>query len=377
MDPNEVIDIKNKIASLGESIDDISKVVSALKIDKQIVILSNAPIPPGTACRLTFDSKGLILKGEDLRIDDIPDIPLGKITGLEKILNNKLEATSVSTTDAKTVRAKIKAGTGIKINYDEDGLITSSADLLLSDIPDLSIAKIIGLGDRLTLIESQFNTISDEVKVSTIIPGTFPKITYGPDGKVISGCKLSIDDIPIDLITKLNILESRIPQLASQQTLDALVQDVQNKINFNTSITPGVYTKVKVDGKGLVTFGNILDITDLPEIQIKDITNLDSSLRKKADQSDLVELMNTVSSLSNNNGSSEIVKMQNDLSTKANDEDLKNTNNKVENLQRVFTSLIDTLPSEFIVNQLKQIQDTLSTLGGRVTTLERQLKIPV
>ena len=377
MNVDEVIDIKNNITRLGVSIDDITKVIAALKIDKQMVLSANTPIPPSVACRVTYDPKGLILKGEDLRIDDIPELPLGKITGLEKILNRKLEVDSTKSVDTTIVRAKIQAGTGIKINYDEDGLITSSTDLLLSDIPDLSIAKIIGLEDRLTFMESQFNNGSDEeVKEETITPGTFTKITYGPNGKIISGCKLSIDDIPMDLIIKLNTIENRIPNLASQQTLEALIQDVQKKAYSNPPITPGTYTKVKVDDQGLITFGGILNINDLPELQMKDITNLESTLRKKADQSDLIDLMNTVSSISNNNGSSEIVQMQNDLLIKADKEDLRTTDNKIENLQNTINTLVDNLPSEFIINQLKQIQETLNTLSGRVTTVERQLKIP-
>lgn len=380
MNPEEIIYIKNKIATLGESIGDIQKLISGLKIDRQMLVSSNTPIAPGIACRLTFDSKGLILKGENLRIEDIPELPLEKITGLIRILGNKLEADSVNTIkskDTNAIRNKIQAGTGLRINYDEDGLIVSSSDvLLLSDIPDLPMEKITGLVDKLLFLESQISNISnEEIIEKTITPGTFPKVTFSSDGKVVSGSKLTIDDIPMDLITKMNTIESRIPLLASQQTVEGLIENVKGKLNSNALITPGVYTKVTVDDKGLITLGDVISIKDLPEIQINNITNLESTLRKKADQKDLIELMNTVASISSNNGSNEFTKLQNELVSKASDQDLKNTINRVDNIQRLVDTLVEKLPSEYIVEQLKQIQEALSTLSGRVASLEQQIKI--
>lgn len=378
MNPGEIIYIKNRIAFLGESIEDISKVIAALKIDRQLVLSSNKIIPPGVACRVTYDSKGLIIKGEDLRIEDIPELPIEKITGLKKILESKFESSAVAVKEQVVTRTKIKAGTGTKVNYDDDGYITSSADLLESDIPDLSISKIVGLEDRLNFISSQIGNISKEEIVEEIItPGTFPKITYDKYGRVIKGSKLSMDDIPMDLITKMNIIEDRIPLLASQQTVEALMQNVEGKVNSNGSINPGTYTKVNVDEQGLVTLGSTLTMRDLPEIRIKDITGLERALRGKAEQSDLVQLMNSVSSLVDNNRPSELIGIQNELSSKVSEGDLRVVANKVDGIQRLIDTLVEKLPGELIIDQLNQIQKEISSLTGRINAIEQQLKIPV
>ena len=43
------------------------------KVDK------NTPITPATKCKITYDEKGLITKGDNLQASDIPGIPLAKI----------------------------------------------------------------------------------------------------------------------------------------------------------------------------------------------------------------------------------------------------------------------------------------------------------
>ena len=378
MNPQEIIDIKKQISVLGNSVQDLGKIISALKIDRQLVLSANSPIAPGAACRVSYDSRGLILKGEELRIEDIPDLPIQKITGLEKIIANEVRSRDTNSQQPVVVRTKIKPGTGTKINYDEDGFVVSSADLMESDIPVLSISKIVGLDDKLEFMKSQIENISKEEMVEkTITPGTFPKITFGPDGRVISGAKLTMDDIPMDLITRMTTLENRIPLLAAQQTVEALARDVNGKVNSNGGIAPGVYTKVSVDEQGLVLSGESLTIRDLPEIQMKDVTGLERTLRGKAEQSDLVELINTVSSMTTNNGSAEINWIKNQLATKASDEAVREAANRVDTIQRLMDTLVQKLPSDLIVDQLNQIQKDISSLSGRVSALEQQSKIEV
>jgi hypothetical protein len=344
-----------------------------------MLVASNNLIPPGIACRLTYDAKGLILKGEGLRVEDIPELPIEKITGLLKVLGNKLEPSALDNIKPKEdpFTNKIQAGTGTKINYNENGLITSSSDLLTSDIPELPMEKIQGLNDKLNFLESQINNTPDEnIEKFSVNPGTYTKVTYDSLGRITGGSKLSMDDIPMDLISKMNILESRIPLLASQQTVNAIIEDLKNKLNSNTPITPGIYTKMTVDEKGLVTFGESLTIKDLPEFQISNITNLESILRKKADQSDLIQLTNTVSSIVSNGGSTDIIRIQSELGSKASNDDLKVVSNKVDTVKQLVDTVIEKLPGDLIIEQLNQIQNTLSALSSRVTIIEKQLKIP-
>lgn len=44
-------------------------------------VAKNAAITAGTACKITYDAKGLVTKGEALEVADLPSIPVSKITG--------------------------------------------------------------------------------------------------------------------------------------------------------------------------------------------------------------------------------------------------------------------------------------------------------
>ena len=76
MTPEEIMYMKNKLNTLREDVTGIKESMSALKIDRQMVVPANAAIPPGIGCKITYDSKGLVLKGEGLSINDIPEIPM-------------------------------------------------------------------------------------------------------------------------------------------------------------------------------------------------------------------------------------------------------------------------------------------------------------
>lgn len=45
-------------------------------------VVKNADIAAGTACKITYDKKGLVTKGEALAAADIPTIPVSKVTGV-------------------------------------------------------------------------------------------------------------------------------------------------------------------------------------------------------------------------------------------------------------------------------------------------------
>lgn len=45
-------------------------------------VVKNADIATGTACKITYDKKGLVTKGEALAASDIPTIPVGKVSGV-------------------------------------------------------------------------------------------------------------------------------------------------------------------------------------------------------------------------------------------------------------------------------------------------------
>lgn len=56
---------------------------NSAKATAEKAVVANSAIDGGTACKITYDSKGLVTKGEALAATDLPsDIPIAKITGV-------------------------------------------------------------------------------------------------------------------------------------------------------------------------------------------------------------------------------------------------------------------------------------------------------
>ena len=119
-------------------------------------VTKNADITGATKCKITYDSKGLVTAGADLQATDIPNLASSKVTAMTGY-SKASSASSILTTDSlntaigkleKSIDGKISSNTAItgdtkcKITYDSKGLVTAGADLIASDIPDLSSTYI-------------------------------------------------------------------------------------------------------------------------------------------------------------------------------------------------------------------------------------------
>lgn len=387
MNTELILELRDKIENLSITVETMEKNINSLKINDQRRIDANNPIPPGIACKVAFDKNGLIISGIGLELSDIPQLGIDKINNLKQYLDNKasikdLEKFKVDITNMiNPTISKFNeiAGTGIKINYNSDGRIISSSELLVSDIPSLPITKIEGLVDVINDIKSKYiseDNIVEEIPNIKVNPGTYTKVNVDKYGRVTSGDKIGINDIPIEIINKLNSIESRMVNFASQNSIDIINKDLVNKITANKSITPGTYTKVKVDSKGLITSGEKLNIRDLPELSISDINGLDKIIRSKADESALINLTDTVSSMVNSISKvGEIDGIKNELSNKASEIDLKNIKSKINTFQNTLDNLVNKIPGDMIMDQLSQIMNEMSVLSGRISVIENHLNI--
>lgn len=386
MNTELIISLQNKIEELSSAIDIMGKTVNALKINDQRRLTSNTPIPPGIACKVAYDSNGLITRGTSLEVSDIPQLDIDKIINLKKHLDDKASLKdfekfkSAITEMIKPAVNKLSqiAGTGIKVNYNSDGRIVSSSDLLPSDIPVLPISKIEGLSDIISHLNIQkiSENAEDSIPNIKVNPGTYVKVSIDKYGRVITGEKLGMNDIPSELISKLNVIESKFVDIPSQQTIVAIQKNLVEKLDGNLPIIPGTFTKVKVDSKGLVTFGDKLNIRDLPELTISDITGLEKVIRDKADYKDFLSLSDTVSSLVNSlSAIGEISGIKNELHSKAKDEDVKKLSSSVSQIKHTLDSLVNRMPSDMISDQLTQIQNEVSMLSGKISAIENHLGI--
>ena len=100
-------------------------------------VTKNSDITGATKCKITYDKKGLVTKGEDLTADDIPNLEASKITS-GKLSNDRLPSDiSGFTVSAQDIKASDNIYLGhyieIKSNYEDlDITSTNSAKILFN-----------------------------------------------------------------------------------------------------------------------------------------------------------------------------------------------------------------------------------------------------
>ena len=375
--------MKDSIDELNKAVSSLTEIVHGLKINEQMYLKSNPSIPSGISTKVAYDKNGLIVGGSSLEISDIPEIPIEKVTNLRNELSHSISEDDLTRLKMELNSKLIKKGevvnTGTKINYDINGLVINSSDLLPADIPVLPITKIDGLSDLLDHITSQnennLKTSDNDDSDVKITPGVFPKITFNEKGKVVNGENLTMNDIPVELISKINDLESKLTLFASSSLVDSLRKNINSKLDANNNdTTPGVYTKVKVDRKGLVLSGDRLTLKDLPELNIKDIIGLDEALRNIPSIDQFMHLNDTVSSIMNiTDKISDVSKLQKSIENKVDNKDYRILENKVDNIQNLVDNLVDSIPNDSILTQLDYFNKEISNLSGRISTLENKI----
>lgn len=363
MNPKDFIELKTQVENIESVVIEVEKKIAALKIDHQLYLRANKPIKPAVACKVAFDANGLIVGFQDLTLSDIPELPISKVTGLE----DRVKALSEKLADVLSVMKDLQresgigpvVQTGIKTNVDKNGHVVSMGDLIPEDIPQLPISKIEGLEE---IIES--------LKTSAKSPVS---LTVEKSPTDVNRHKITMNDIPSELISRVNEIEAKFADFAPMHVVNTLSKSVSNKMDANTPIRPGTFTKVSVDSKGTVRNGGQLSLSDLPELTTDDIRDLPRLLRAKADRADLNSVLETVSTLASTDKKiSEVLKLGTAISTKAEDSEVKDIARKVTRLQDAVTSLSEQASGEMVMEELKKIMGEVSALSGRVNTLEQQ-----
>jgi hypothetical protein len=217
--------------------------------NKNNYVVSNTTITAGTKCKISYDSKGLVVGGSDLSASDIPNLSLSKITDvtatatevnvLHGITANTIELNYVDgvTSNIQTQlnnrvvkNNAISAGTATKITYDSKGLVTSGTSLSAGDIPDLTLAKITDV----TATAAEVNKLHGMTATTT-------ELNY-------------VHGVTSDIQTQIN-----------------------NRVIKNNDITGATKTKITYDSKGLVTAGADLVEDDIPSLHLSKVTDVTAS----------------------------------------------------------------------------------------------------
>ena len=174
-----VITLDGSVACWSEIYGDPKKSKALMALLNELLKLkvdSNELIEGDTKCKITYDEKGLVISGENLTIEDLPELllihikdiiataeevnilhgieitteELNRLKGLlvtaEEL--NKLAGLNLSIDDLNSVINKldknppITAGTYTKVKVDEKGLVVQGQKLSASDIPSIPLSKI-------------------------------------------------------------------------------------------------------------------------------------------------------------------------------------------------------------------------------------------
>lgn len=375
-----IADLQIKMNEMSENVANIKQQVNAHTIDIRRCLKANTQIPPGIGCKFAFDSNGLILKTIPLSPSDIPNIEIDSIKELREILNGKMSKSEFEKLKIISSNNSIKKSdeivmTGCKVNIDKNGFVVSISDLLPEDIPVIEMEGINGLIDRLKLIESTIESNHKKEDESFLVnPNTGCKISYDSKGRVIKSESLSMDDIPREIIRRLNEIESTNVDKASQSSITEIISKLNKKLDSNPSIQSGTYTKVTVDKNGLVIKGEKLVRSDLPSFSIQDINGLQSALRNKAEQSDITNIYNTLESLSSFvNKIGDINALRISLDHKAEQLELESLKLNLSTIQDTVNQIMINIPYDTINQCISNLEKEINNLSGRIAVLERKL----
>lgn len=78
-----------KMTALEKADNDNTTAIAAVKKTADAAVVANTAITGATATKITYDDKGLVTKGENLAVSDIPTLGISKIDGLQDALNGK------------------------------------------------------------------------------------------------------------------------------------------------------------------------------------------------------------------------------------------------------------------------------------------------
>lgn len=78
-----------KMKALEKADSDNTTAIAAVKKTANAAVVANEDITAGTATKITYDAKGLVTKGENLAVSDIPTLGISKIDGLQDALDGK------------------------------------------------------------------------------------------------------------------------------------------------------------------------------------------------------------------------------------------------------------------------------------------------
>ena len=183
----------------------------------------NNAVSGGASARngITYNNEGLITATAALVASDIPEATASAVGGVSVPSTGGLTVTAAG---ALSIDNTVTGTTRSGITFNDQGLITASADLVASDLP-LATASAVGAisiptsSAPLAISNTGVLTVAD----SGVTAGTYPKVTVSAKGFVTAGSNLAAGDIPDLAATKITTGQFSTAFLANDSiTMDKL-----------------------------------------------------------------------------------------------------------------------------------------------------------
>ena len=348
-----------------------SSELNALQIELQSKVPKNSGVPVGTYTKVIVDQNGLVTRGLKLEESDIPNISIQRVIGLEGILGSITRDTPVV-----KQRRTIESGTGTKINYDKFGHVISSSRLLENDIPELSMSKISGLNKKIDDLMNMMNAGNDDTDIHTVNPGTHTKVSYDSSGRIIKGSSLEMEDLPVRLLSQLNLMESNQLNYVTIESMNRMQRLIDSKVSRpNVVYDDNYHTKVRFNSDGMMISSQPLSLSDLPKLSISDISDLRNELNSKVTSREISELRNDMNDLVGSTVTSRMRSFTSQLESKADKSELNSISRDIKNINGTVSRILTSLPPDSLVSNFEEFRQLLFNLVGRINVIESKLGI--
>lgn len=260
----------------------------AEKISKRV-----EPLVAGTHSKITYDENGLVVAGEDLSIEDLPELHLNNIVDVEATARevNKLHNLEATTEELdklhrlKATTAELDILHGLEATTKElnrlKGLLIASAQLnMLQGIKSNVQAQLDKKMDKVNYeVENKANKTNSY--------DTTSNETYPSSKALKAGLNTKQD----------KLTETQLNNLNKAVTTENIEEAVSGKLDKNAPIQPDEACKVEYDENGLIIRKKNLEETDIPAIKLNKISDVNVSASElnqlkglEADANDLNQL---------------------------------------------------------------------------------------
>ena len=203
----------------------------------------------------------------------------GKISGVSgtKVTDGTITAAKLNTSNIDRSLNVASGNLGINnavtggasarngITYNNQGLITSTAALVASDIPEATASAVGGVS--VPAAGGLAVTAAGALSINNTVTGaTRSGITFNDQGLITSTAALAAGDLPVATASTVGAVS--IPVASAPLAVSATgVLSIAN-----SGVTAGTYPKVTVSDQGIVTSGTTLSAGDIPDLSTTKIT---------------------------------------------------------------------------------------------------------